>query len=359
MQITYEISMLPLLNIAAILILLTVFTSHMYLKTNIRTDLHLACSFALIALLPLTLYRSMNTLSTHVEFWSKPYHVAGLIVLLTTLAIYWLAEKREFLERLPLVVITVIVSFTIVLSHTLAGITFALAFLLFAIWLYYQATKGYKFEKVRIIFYVLISLTVLGGIIFISNAFALIYSLLILGLLLYETLRYFDRVVTLLRNAGINSMTDSLTGLFNKGFLLKKVEQLVSRQEINIIFSDIDNFKVLNDTKGHEYGDTVLIKVGKVMKEVMGNNALICRYGGEEMVAIVVSGDVMRLAEQFRERVEQEVHVTVSIGVASSKEMMGQGLDRLGLRTIKRADERMYMAKNTGKNKVVSIEITQ
>lgn len=354
MQITYEISMLPLLNITVILVLLTVFTTHMYIKTNIRTDLHLACSFALISLLPLTLYRSINSLSTHVAFWSKPYHVAGLVVLLTTLVIYWLAEKRELSERLPLIVITVIIAFSIVLPEILSGITFAITFLLFGIWQYYQAIKGYKLEIVRIIFYITIAFTTIVGIVFISNAFAFVYSLLILGLLLYETLRYFDRVVTLLRNAGINSITDSLTGLFNKGFLMKKVEQLVNRQDINIIFSDIDNFKILNDTKGHDYGDKVLINVGKLMKEVMGNNALICRYGGEEMVAIVISGDAVKLAEQFRERVEKELKVTVSIGVASSKEL--QGLERLGMRTITCADKRMYIAKNTGKNKVINID---
>lgn len=354
MPLTYEISMLPLLNIATILVLLTVFTTHMYIKTNIKTDLHLACSFGLISLLPFTLYKSTNTLSANVDFWSKSYHVAGLIVLLTTLAIYWLAEKRMLSERLPLIVITVIIAFTIVLPETLAGVAFALAFFVFAIWLYYQAAKGFKFELVRIVFYVLIPLTVLGGIIFTSNAFALLYSLFILGLLIYETLRYFDRIVSLLRNAGINSLTDSLTGLFNKGYLLKKVEQLVSHQEISIIFCDIDNFKKLNDMKGHDFGDSVLVNTGKAMKEVIGNNGFVCRYGGEEIVSIVVSGDAVRFAEQLRERVEKEVKITVSVGVASSKELQGQGLERLGLRTIKKADERMYKAKTSGKNKVVS-----
>ncbi|MFJ7891366.1 GGDEF domain-containing protein [Lysinibacillus xylanilyticus] len=353
MQLTYAISMLPLLNIAVILILLTVFAAHMYMKTQIRTDLHLALSLGVISLLPLILFRSTISIGDKLDFWSKPYHIAGLTVLLATLAISWLAEKRDFSERLPIIANTIVVACSIILPKILGGSVFALSFLFTAIWLYLQATKGYKFEYIRMIFFSSIFISVIGGSLFSSSAFAFLYSLLVLTLLIYETLRYFDRVVSLLRSAGINSITDSLTGLFNKGFLNKKVEQLVQRETISIIFCDIDDFKDINDTKGHEFGDKVLFNVGKVMKRVVGDNGYVCRAGGEEMVCMIVSGDAAKIAEQVRASVEKEVKVTLSVGVANSKELAGQSFDQLGQRTIKKADLRMYAAKQAGKNRVV------
>lgn len=76
--------------------------------------------------------------------------------------------------------------------------------------------------------------------------------------MLIETRYYFVRVAKLMRNAGMNSIKDPLTNLYNKGFLFRKTEQLIKQQPISIIFIDIDNFKTLNDTKGHDYGDQVL-----------------------------------------------------------------------------------------------------
>lgn len=106
MQIFYDISILPLLNMALILALLTLFSIHLYIKTGIKTDLYLAISFGIIFLLPLTLY----TANGEVEFWSRPYHLAGLSILLTILAVYWLAEKRTLSERLPLMILTAIIA---------------------------------------------------------------------------------------------------------------------------------------------------------------------------------------------------------------------------------------------------------
>lgn len=353
MQLTYAISMLPLLNIAIILILLTVFATHMYLKTHIRTDLHLALSLGLISLLPLMLFGSTANIGEKLDFWSKSYHVAGLTVLLAMLAISWLAEKKEFSERLPIIVVTIVVAGSVVLPEVVAGIVFALSLTFSSLWLYLQATKGYKFEYIRLILFTVIAISVIGGSLFFSGAFAFLYSLLVLTLLIYETLRYFERVVFLLRSAGINSITDSLTGLFNKGFLSKKVEQLVQRGDISIIFCDIDNFKNINDKKGHEYGDKVLVSVGKVMKRIVNDSGFVCRAGGEEIVCIIVSGDAIKIAEKIRSSIESEVNVTVSVGVANSKELSGQSLDQLGQRTIKKADLRMYIAKTSGKNRVV------
>lgn len=98
----------------------------------------------------------------------------------------------------------------------------------------------------------------------------------------------------------MNSIKDPLTNLYNKGFLFRKTEQLIKQQPISIIFIDIDNFKTLNDTKGHDYGDQVLCQVGMVLKEVLENKGYFCRFGGEEMVGILIDGNAIKVAEQYR-----------------------------------------------------------
>ncbi|MCM3390202.1 GGDEF domain-containing protein (plasmid) [Ureibacillus chungkukjangi] len=350
MQFFYDISILPLLNMALILALLTLFSTHLYIKTGIKTDLYLAISFGIIFLLPLTIY----TANGEVEFWSRPYHLAGLSSLLTILAVYWLAEKRTLSERLPLIILTAFIALLTLLPSFIGGLAFGLAYLIYSIWLFYRRQQGYDSELIRSLFFMVIAVCVLLGQITQSLAFIFLYSLVLLSLLIYETLRYFDRVVLLVRNAGISSITDNLTGLFNKSYLLKKTAQLVQRKvPISIIFADIDNFKSLNDTKGHEYGDIILREVGGMLKEVLNNKGLSCRFGGEEMVGIVTNGDANKLAEIFRERVEKEIGVTVSVGVAHSNELTQEPLEDLHNRTIKKADFRMYAAKNNGKNRVV------
>jgi diguanylate cyclase (GGDEF)-like protein len=351
MQLTYEITMLPLLSMGAVLLLLSLFALVMYRRTNIVTDLYLTASFGAISLLPLSLY--FYTASIEVSF-GEPYHVAGLIVMVVTVAVYWLAEKRTLQEKIPYIAVAVLVTVTLVLPNILAGIAFGLIFIIFAIWLYLQHMKRIKLEGIRFIFYLLMGITPIVGNLFLSNAFAFLYAIIVLCLLLYEAVRYFERVVSLLRNAGINSITDSLTQLFNKGYLLKKTDQLVRQQDVSVIFCDIDNFKQLNDTKGHDYGDQVLINAGKVMKQVMLGNGYVCRYGGEELVCVVTFGNAVKLAEEIRANLQKDVGITASIGVASSQELAEVNNADKGLKTIILADKRMYKAKQTGKNRVIS-----
>lgn len=354
MQLTYEITMLPLLSMGAILILLSLFAWVMYRRTNIATDLHLTVSFCVISLLPLPLY--FYTANSEYSFWSTPYHVAGLIVMVVTVAVYWLAEKRSLQEKIPYIVAAVLVTLTLTLPDIIAGIAFGLIYITFAIWLYLQSMNGYKLESLRCIFYLLMGISAIAGTLFLSNSFAFLYSIVVFFLLLYEAVRYFERVVSLLRNAGINSMMDSLTQLFNKGYLLKKTEQLISQQEVSIIFCDIDNFKQLNDTKGHDYGDQVLILAGKIMKEVMSGKGFVCRYGGEELVAVVTFGNAEKIAEEIRSKLEAVVGITASIGVASSKELSETVIGEKVLALLTLADSRMYKAKQFGKNRVVTSE---
>ncbi|MEI7028111.1 GGDEF domain-containing protein [Paenibacillus sp. y28] len=160
----------------------------------------------------------------------------------------------------------------------------------------------------------------------------------------------FERTVELLQAIYQSSITDGLTGLYNRRFFYRRVSQYVARGiPVYIIFSDIDNFKKLNDTRGHQMGDDMLKKVAQIMSEESEDIGVSGRYGGEEMVMLVTdaSQKIDAIAERFRRRVEEETIVTVSVGVSLWKN--GVSAEEL----IKQADEAMYRAKTTGKNKVV------
>ncbi|WP_248924942.1 sensor domain-containing diguanylate cyclase [Paenibacillus hamazuiensis] len=160
----------------------------------------------------------------------------------------------------------------------------------------------------------------------------------------------FDRVIELMQAIYTSSITDGLTRLYNRKYFDNRVNQCVLRQEpVSVIFSDIDNFKKLNDTKGHDMGDKVLKHVAEIMKEEAEEYGICGRYGGEEMLVLITDGDVDpgELAERIRSRVEAETIATVSVGYSSYK----KGMTAHDL--VKQADEAMYSAKQTGKNKVV------
>jgi diguanylate cyclase (GGDEF)-like protein len=160
----------------------------------------------------------------------------------------------------------------------------------------------------------------------------------------------FERVVELIQAIYNSSITDGLTQLYNRKFFSSRVFQYVQRQlPIAILFSDIDNFKKLNDTKGHQMGDNVLKQVASIMKEECEDCGLAGRYGGEEIVMLITDPtvNIEAFAERLRKRVEEETIVTVSVGYS----LLQKGFTAEQL--IKQADEAMYLAKTNGKNKVV------
>ncbi|KPV55548.1 diguanylate cyclase [Paenibacillus sp. A3] len=160
----------------------------------------------------------------------------------------------------------------------------------------------------------------------------------------------FERVIEIMQAIYNSSITDGLTKLYNRKYFYNRVTQYVQqRAPVSVIFSDIDNFKKLNDTKGHHMGDQVLKQVAQIVKEETEDSGICGRYGGEEMVVLVTDPEVdaAGLSERIRSRVETETIVTVSMGYS----MLKKGVNAEEL--IKQADEAMYKAKTTGKNKVV------
>lgn len=179
--------------------------------------------------------------------------------------------------------------------------------------------------------------------------------------LLGETL---FRLWTENRKLAILSTTDEITGLLNRrGFFqsIKPLLHLAQRNgnHVSFLICDLDDFKKVNDTHGHQAGDRVLKQVANVLKSNVRASDVVGRYGGEEFVicfSTIGKNSVIRMAEKIRESVRSEtagdIPVTISIGIAGSK--LGQDVDTDMEKLIRRADDYLYQAKNKGKNQVQS-----
>ena len=151
--------------------------------------------------------------------------------------------------------------------------------------------------------------------------------------------------------------TDSLTGLYNRykfsELFLSSYKSMIQRDnKMSLIMLDIDFFKKVNDTYGHNVGDAVLIQVSHVMLKILRNVDIVARWGGEEFIMLLPTANIdnaYTLAQKIRTSIEnQEIDIvgkiTVSIGV--SEVMEGDSMEE----AIKKADDTLYLAKNSGRN---------
>ncbi|MDH5484092.1 MAG: diguanylate cyclase [Gammaproteobacteria bacterium] len=155
---------------------------------------------------------------------------------------------------------------------------------------------------------------------------------------------------------------DSLTGLPNRVLMKDHLKQMIahahrSQQPLAVLFLDLDGFKQVNDTLGHEVGDHLLIEVATRMKNCMREEDVVARIGGDEFVIISAELHDKHNADDLADRIiravglpvdlqGQQANVGVSIGISC---FPGDSEDADEL--IKFADQAMYQAKNTGKNK--------
>ena len=156
------------------------------------------------------------------------------------------------------------------------------------------------------------------------------------------------------------SHTDVLTGLFNRRAFLDRLDDEIFKYNrygtpLSILLMDVDHFKAINDTYGHDKGDEVLKHFASLMGQHTRMSDICVRWGGEEFLIMATNTDLesaLRLAQNFRQIVEEsdfglEQRITVSIGIAAMRE----DLDTESL--IKTADKALYEAKQNGRNCIV------
>lgn len=184
------------------------------------------------------------------------------------------------------------------------------------------------------VFWIFNSLTVLGFVTF--------YSRLMIKMIITSENELYDR-----------ANKDRLTHLFNRHYMMEKLKEAYDDDKAYYIaMIDIDNFKQINDRYGHNAGDEVLIKVASTMEEIC-KDSIVSRWGGEEF--LILTSDGADLIERLRQAIDSTtvefegtpIKVTMTAGVEPKSKVMT--LDKW----IVAADEKLYIGKNNGKNRVV------
>ena len=175
-----------------------------------------------------------------------------------------------------------------------------------------------------------------------------------------------ERLLERIQRLTVRSTTDSLTGVFNRGYFDERFQEQVAESledsnRIGLIFIDIDHFKKINDTYGHLAGDEVLKQIAAVIQQSVRGSDVVARYGGEEFVVLVPETDldvVSMLSERIRKTIEHtrievdanRIPVTASVGAAIGKSRNPHQSFCKNL--IAAADRVLYQSKQRGRNQV-------
>lgn len=181
-----------------------------------------------------------------------------------------------------------------------------------------------------------------------------------------EKARYVQEAVS-------NSVRCGLTKLYNYRYLDQQLELRMNEllngelRQVSLIMMDIDHFKMINDTYGHQSGNDILVGLARLLEEEVGTKGTLARYGGEEFVVILPNyskEQALRVAEKLRAKIESKsfhirtdlealqnstmVHITTSIGVSTAPEDCDEAMS-----LIRNADRALYIgAKRAGRNRV-------
>jgi diguanylate cyclase (GGDEF)-like protein len=151
---------------------------------------------------------------------------------------------------------------------------------------------------------------------------------------------------------------DSITKTFNRNGMLHYIKSFKGKRPHAVLYIDLDHFKEINDTWGHETGDQLLRTATRRIRQATGNSDLIFRVGGDEFIVLVKTKEevhAQKIASAILEQLSRPIGIedrsmilSASIGVSISRRGM-----RLGLNLIKEADLAMYDAKQSGRNQIV------
>ncbi|MCM8763742.1 MAG: GGDEF domain-containing protein [Candidatus Omnitrophica bacterium] len=162
----------------------------------------------------------------------------------------------------------------------------------------------------------------------------------------------------------VASITDSLTGLYNKRYFQQRIKEEVSKARrnyfpVSVIISDLDNFKYYVDKYGHPLTDVLLSQFATFVKKLLRDSDIICRFGGDEFIYLLPFSDSLeayRVAERIKSEIvsyefhldaNNSVYMTMSFGIASFPEH-GDTWEEI----VKKADRALFISKEKGKNMI-------
>ncbi|MEC1178328.1 GGDEF domain-containing protein [Metasolibacillus meyeri] len=337
--------------------------------------------------------------------------IAFIIMLLREILPFTLSI---FLSNTLLLIGTMIecIALLILLKSLTANVRKAIIIVtLIGLFSFYSAILFYNFENVRI---AIVSITIILLVAFPVRAFyrncktsilqcimLILYSAIALSLLLrtynalvistdvtlfaeneYQTLAFLTRFIEMLvgsigfillvkEQTDVEltrmAMIDELTNIYNRRAFIQRADALIAielkkKSPLSFIIFDIDRFKGINDTYGHDVGDYILKEIAKVISNVLPKGAIFGRYGGDEFVVLVPncnSAKAIQLAETLRVTVLQHPfqHIstacTLSLGIATTEATSTISLDRL----YTNADKALYQSKENGRNQVHAIRL--
>ena len=195
--------------------------------------------------------------------------------------------------------------------------------------------------------------TTLGSFVIVGvSVFAMIFELL----RSYEEQR--KQLLSLSEDLNFAANHDPLTRLYNRRYLVNQVNEWICKPEKSfwIVLMDVDDFKAVNDTYGHGYGDDVLREAGRLMLEEMMGKGIAARFGGEEFMLVFEQDDREQVLHSFRDIQEglrrysqntRQMDITISGGMERYE--ADKQLDLL----FTSVDRKLYTAKNNGKNRIV------
>jgi len=164
------------------------------------------------------------------------------------------------------------------------------------------------------------------------------------------------------------SLRDGMTGLYNRRFLEEVIDKIMhqaarSKETYSVMMLDVDFFKMVNDTYGHDVGDRVIVEIGKVLKDNIREADLAIRYGGEEFVVMLHNA-----SDEGTQEVAKKIHsafaaLSFDVGTGETlRKTMSIGIAKFPedgdtiWKCIKFADTALYVAKTTGRNKIINYE---
>lgn len=158
--------------------------------------------------------------------------------------------------------------------------------------------------------------------------------------------------------------TDELTDLFNRRYFKNILSNALSDNKNNandntdlfLVMFDIDNFKQINDTYGHPYGDTILKKFSNILFETSSRNCISCRYGGEEFLLLITKSSYKEAIE-ITENILNTTRSTITCGIEKKPVTVSAGFAACHpgvdyTTIIQTVDDKLYEAKRTGKDKI-------